>query len=207
MRASTVAQSADAVVAWPQPEAERRRVAGGERDGRDERERPRQPRAFGRCRGAPRALVDEQRVGLLGVDGGGEVCCLVAGAFAELAQAGHERAEAGAGLPVVGLEALDRRRERLGVQADRAQPLDVVDAGLDGDVVAAAGELEQRRDERVQAARDGVDVGEEPRHRRLLTRCGRRRPARRWARRSRDRAGGRRAGTRWICGGSAIAAP
>ena len=85
-----VAQAAEPVVARPQPEPERRCVARGQRDGGDERERPWQPRAFGRCGGAPRALVDEQRVGMLGVDRGGEVGGLVAGAFAELAQPRHE---------------------------------------------------------------------------------------------------------------------
>ena len=104
---------------------------GDERDAHGSPERsasaaaPQAPSSMNSASGCSRSMVC------------GEVGGLGAGAFAELAQAGHQGSEAGAGLPVVWFEAFDGLRERLGVQARRTEALDVVDAGLEHDVVAA----------------------------------------------------------------------
>jgi diketogulonate reductase-like aldo/keto reductase len=62
------------------------------------------------------------------------------------------RAEACPCLPVVRLEALGLLSQGVGVEAERAQPLNVVESPGNRDAMAAPRELEQRRDQRVQAA-------------------------------------------------------
>jgi hypothetical protein len=54
--------------------------------------------------------------------------------------------------------------ERARLKPERAQPLDVVDPAAHGHAVAAARELQQCRDERIQPPWYRVDVGEEGGH-------------------------------------------
>ena len=104
-----VAHTADEVVPRGEAEPEWWRVARRQRHRRDDRERPRETRSLRRRRRTPGALVDQQHVGTPRLDRRLQVGDLEAGPLAELAQPGAERAEASAGTPVLGLEALDLR--------------------------------------------------------------------------------------------------
>jgi hypothetical protein len=79
----------------------------------------------------------------------------------ELVEGAQECAEPGACLPVRRVEGGELRGEDLGLDADRAEQVDLVLARPDDDPVPAALELLQRRDQRVEPARDGFDEGEE----------------------------------------------
>ena len=113
-----VAQAAEAVAAWSQAEPERWRVARGQRHRRDDRERPGKAGVLGRGGRAPGALIDEQDVGLLGLDRLLEVEKLEARPLAELAETRAERAKARPRPPVVGLEPLDLAPEGARVEAE-----------------------------------------------------------------------------------------
>ena len=156
--ASRSRSAAEAVVARGQAESERRRVARGQRHRRDDRERPRKPGALGRGRRAPGALVDEQDVGLLGLDRLLQVAELERGPLTELAEPRAERAEPRPCPPVVGLEPLDLTRQGVRVEPERAQPLDVVDPAAHRDV---DGRVARAR----AASRPAGTAGREP-HRR-----------------------------------------
>jgi hypothetical protein len=164
-RTTRVARTADQVVPWGEPESEGWRVARGQRHRRDHRERPRETGSLRRRRRAPGALVDQQDVGSLRFDRCLQIGDLEAGALAELAQPGPERPEASPGTPVLGLEALDLGRERLGGETGRAHALQLVQAAAQRYTVATAEQLEQRRHQRVQAAGHGVHIGEHGGHR------------------------------------------
>lgn len=113
-----VAQPADQVVARDEAEAERGRIARGQRHRRYDRGGPWKPGSLRRRRGAPGSLVDQQHAGLLDLDRPVEVGNLKSGALAELTEAGPERPEARSRPSVLGLEALDLPGERLSGDAE-----------------------------------------------------------------------------------------
>ena len=164
-RATPAAHTADEAAPRVEPEPEGRRVARRQRHRRDDRERPRETRSLRRRSRTPGALVDQQHVGTPRLDRRLQVGDLEAGPLAELAQPGAERAEASAGTPVLGLEALDLRCERVRRETGRSHPVELVDAAAQRDTMATAHQLLQRRHEGIQPAGDRVHIGEHSRHR------------------------------------------
>ena len=120
---------------------------------------------LGRGRRAPGALVDEQDVRMLGFDGLLEIEKLEARPLAELAQTRAERTETRPRPPVVGFEPLDLPSQRLRLQADRAETLDVVHPAAHRDAVTALRQLEQRRDQRIQPTRHRIHIRQDNGHR------------------------------------------
>ena len=86
-------------------------------------------------------------------------------ALAELAETLAQRAEARSRPPVVGLEPLDLGPERMHIETERAQALDIVDSAAHRHVMTSIRQLEQRRDQRIQPAGHRIDIRQDDSHR------------------------------------------
>jgi hypothetical protein len=93
-----------------------------------------------------------------------QVADLEPGTITELTETGPESAEAGPRLPVLRLETLDLRSERLGSKADSSKQLGLGLAAANGKLMTPLEQFLKSWGERVEASGDGIDVGDHDRH-------------------------------------------